>query len=59
MVAGKEDSVKGDDKSSEAGSEKSEEPPPKKKRKTVHWAPDKVLTHIKYFELDETERGRL
>ncbi len=51
--------MKGDDKSSEAGSEKSEEPPPKKKKKTVHWAPDKVLVQTKYFELDENERGRL
>lgn len=55
--SGKEESK--DEKSSEAGSEQSYETSKGKKKKRVSWAPEKSLLSYRYFELDDTERGRL
>lgn len=47
-----------DEKSSTSASEESNEDSKNKKpKKRVSWAAEKNLIDIKYFELDETERG--
>ena len=56
-ISVKEDSIN-DDKSSETGSEQTvESTKNKKSKKRVSWVADKSLAQIRYFELDETERG--